>query len=102
MSFIILQVLWKQFLIAYQQVVDERNTGNPVTMFYFATALDVVLPSGKVPHKVSPVHEIQLIGKEELDILPLGRHIYHYHFSTLVVRYVIAFYVYPLLVERGV
>ena len=102
MPLVILEILWEQFLIAYEQVVDERNAGNPVAMFYFSGALYVVLPSGKVPHEVTPVHEVQLVGEEELDILPLGGHIYHYHFPALVVRHVIAFDVYPLLVERGV
>ncbi len=102
MSFIVFEILRKQFLITYQQVVDKRNPRNPVAMFYFSGALYVVLPSGKVPHKVTPVHEVQLVGEEELDILPLGGHIYHYHFSALVVRNVISFDVYPLLVERGV
>ena len=34
-SFVILEVLRQEFLIAYEQVIDERNTGNPVAVFYF-------------------------------------------------------------------
>ena len=48
-SFIILQVRWKEFLVAYQYVVDERNAGNPISVFNFAMTLDVVLTTGKVP-----------------------------------------------------
>ena len=35
-SFVILEVLRQEFLIAYEQVIDERNTGNPVAVFYFS------------------------------------------------------------------
>ena len=101
-SFVILEVLRQEFLIAYEQVIDERNTGNPVAVFYFSATLNVVLASGEVPHEVTPVHEVQLVGEEELDVLPLGRHIHHDHFSALVVRHVMSLDVNPLLVERGV
>ena len=102
MSFIVFEILRKQFLITYQQVVDKRNPRNPVAMFYFSGALYVILSSGKVPHEITPVHEVQLVGEEEFDIFPLIRYVHHYHFSALVVRNVIPFDVYPLFVERGV
>ena len=102
MSFIVFEILRKQFLITYQQVVDKRNTGDPVAVFNFSATLYVVLPSGKVPHEITPVHEVQLVGEEEFDIFPLGRHIYHYHFSALVVWHIMAFHVHPLLVKLGV
>ena len=99
MSFIVFEILRKQVLITYQQVVDKRNTGDPVAVFNFSATLYVVLPSGKVPHEITPVHEVQLVGEEEFDIFPLVRHVHHYHFSALVVRNVVSFDVYPLLVE---
>ena len=102
MTFIVFEILRKQFLVTYQQVVDKRDTGDPVAVLDFSATLYVILPSGKVPHEVTPVHEVQLVGEEEFDIFPLGRHVYHHHFSTLVVRNIISLDVYPLLVERCV
>jgi len=86
-SLVVLQVAWQEFLIAYQEIVNERDTGNPVAMFDFSITLDVVLTSGKVPHEVTPVHEVHLIGEEILDVFPLGRNLQHQHFAALVVRY---------------
>ena len=42
-------------------------------MFDFSLSLNVILTSGKVPHEISPVHVVQLVDKEELDVIPLGR-----------------------------
>ena len=54
--------------------------------------LDIVLTAGKVPHEISPIHEIHLVGEEELDVFPLGRNLHHQHLSALVVRYLATFY----------
>ena len=40
-------------------------------MLWLTIALDIVLTSSKVPHKVAPVHEIALIGEEEADVVNL-------------------------------
>ena len=101
-SLIVLQLLWQQALVAYQEVIDERNSCDPVAMFYFSTTLQIVLASGEVPHEIAPIHPVELIGEEELDIFPLCRHIHHHHLSALVVRNVITFYVYPSLIFPGV
>ena len=98
-SFVVFEVLRKQFLVAHQQIVDKWDSGDPVTVFYFSAALNVVLPSGKVPHKVAPVHEVELVGEEELDVFPLVRYVHHHHFAALVVWDVMPLDVYPLLVE---
>ena len=37
-------------------------------MIDFALALNVVLPSGKVPHKVAQVHMAYLVGKEKTQV----------------------------------
>ena len=58
MTFIVFEILRKQFLVTYQQVVDKRNTGDPVAVLDFSATLYVILPSGKVPHEVTPVHEV--------------------------------------------
>ena len=101
-SFVVFEILRKQFLIAHQQVVDKRDSGDPVAVFYFSAALDIVLSSGKVPHEVAPVHEVELVGEEEFDVFPLVWYVDHYHFTALVVGYVMPFDVYPLLVEGRV
>ena len=100
--FVVLEILRKQFLVAYKYVIYERDTGDPVAVFYLPATLYVILPSGKVPHEITPVHEVQLVGEEEFDIFPLGRYIYHYHFPALVVWHIMAFHVHPLLVKLGV
>ena len=38
-------------LIAVEGVVDERNTGDPLAVFEFAVALNVVLTAGKIHMK---------------------------------------------------
>ena len=61
-------------------------------MFYFALSLYIVLTSGEVPHEVTPVHVVQLVDEEELDVVPLRRNLYHQHLSTLVVGDLASFY----------
>ena len=61
-------------LIAVEGIVDERNTGDPLAVFEFAVALNVVLTAGKVPHEVAPVHEVHLVGEEEAEVVPLRGH----------------------------
>ena len=64
--------------------------------------MQVVLASGKVPHEVAPVHPVELVGEEELDVFPLRGHVHHYHVSALVVGHVVAFDVEPVVVLVGV
>ena len=99
MPFILFQLFRQQVLIAYEHVVNELDTGNPVTVLYFSAALQVVLASGKVPHKVAPVHEVELV---ELDVFPLRGHGYHNHFAAFVVGHIISFDILPGLILVGV
>ena len=92
MPFIIFQVTGQHALVTYQELVYYRYSGNPVTMFYFTLSLYVILASGKVPHKISPVHVVQLVNKEEFDVIPLCRNFHHHHLSALVVRNLYALY----------
>ena len=102
MALIVLQFLRQQTLVAHQEVVNERDAGDPVTMFYFSAALQVVLASGEVPHEVAPVHPVELVGEEELDVFPLCGHVHHHHLSALVIGNVFALNVYPGLIFPGV
>src|SRR3712207_8091533 len=70
-------------------------------MLYLSATLNVVLPSGKIPHEVAPIHEIQLVGEEELDVFPLRGYVHHNVPSAFVVGDVFSFDVHPLLVECG-
>ena len=90
-SFVVFQVGGEQALVAHQELVHKRYSGNPVAMFYFTLSLYVILASGKIPHEISPVHVVQLVDKEELDVIPLGRDFHHHHLSALVVRNLHAF-----------
>ena len=74
MSLVFAQIGGEFRLIAVECVVNEGNTGDPLTVFEFAVALNVILTAGKVPHEVAPVHEIHLVGEEEAEVVPLRRH----------------------------
>ena len=54
-------------------------------MFELAIALNVVLSSSEIPHKIAPVHEVALIGKEEPDVVNLRRHLHRHLLSTSVI-----------------
>ena len=70
------QLVGQQILVAIEHVVDERNARNPVAVFGFSEALQVVLASGKVPKEVSPVHKVALIRQEEAHVLHLCGHLH--------------------------
>ena len=90
-------------MVAQTGIVDERNSGQPVTVFQFAITLYVVLPSGKVPHEITPVHEVNLVTEEETQVFALRRYLYHYHLSALVVRHLLAFHAaHPVFVSPDV
>ena len=55
-------------------------------MFQFTVTLQVVLTSGKVPHKVAPVHEVALVGDEETQVLELCWNLNGNHLATAVVH----------------
>ena len=62
-------------MVAIESIVDEGETCYPVAVFQFAIALNVVLTAGKVPHEVAPIHEVDLIREEELQVCPLRGHL---------------------------
>ena len=71
MTFVHLQIVRQLALITQAGVVEERDTRDPVAVLGLAIALNVVLATGKVPHEVAPVHEVALVGQEELDVVDL-------------------------------
>ena len=40
-------------------------------MLELTVALNIILATGKVPHEVTPVHEIALVREEETDVVDL-------------------------------
>src|SRR5574344_255434 len=70
---VVLQLGRQIALIAQHGIVDERNTAAPVAMSHFSIALDIVLTTHEVPHKVTPVHETDLILQEENKVLTKSR-----------------------------
>ena len=91
MSLVVLQLVGQLTLVTQSHIVKERNTCNPVTMFQFTMSLNVILSSGEVPHEVTPIHEVTLIGKEEEDVLQLRGHVDKNLLSTTVVRLIMSF-----------
>src|SRR5574344_1474232 len=91
-SFVGLQFIGKHTLVAYKVVVYKRNTGYPVTMLRFPLSLNVILSPCKVPHEVSPVHVVELIGEEELDVVPLCRNLQGHGCAALVIDHFVACY----------
>ena len=61
-------------------------------MLQFSISLNVILTAGKVPHEVTPVHEVTLIRQEEADILNEGRHLHLYYLAAAVIVRDITFY----------
>ena len=55
------------------QVINERQPCRDTSSDVRAIAVEVVLPSYKVPCKITPVHIVDLIAKEELQILHKSR-----------------------------
>ena len=71
MALVLLQVVWQFALVAIEGVVDESETGTPVTVLRLTVALNIVLSSGKVLHEVATVHEVALVREEEADVVKL-------------------------------
>ena len=63
MTLVLLQLIRQQRLVTQTDVVDEGDTREPVAVLEFAITLDVVLTARKVPHEVSPVHEVALVTR---------------------------------------
>ena len=97
-ALVFLELGGQVFLVADEPVVYEGDARYPVAVFNLPVSLDVVLPSGEVPHEVSPVHPVELVREEELDVLPLCGDVDHDHFATAIVRNLVALDIHPRLV----
>src|SRR5690606_41869920 len=73
----------KFFLIAKSLFVEEINTAQPVTINNISMALYIILATGKIPHKVSPIHPVYLITEKETQILNEGRFVDDGHLAVI-------------------
>ena len=62
--------------------------------------LYIVLPSGEIPHEITPVHEIQLISEEITQVLDKCRFHHRHHLATTVELHRCTLYLRPLLIGR--
>ena len=71
-------------------------------MLQLTVALDIVLTAGEVPHEIAPIHEVDLIGEEEADVLQLRGHLHHNRLSAAVEGHFIALHAtHPVFVGLG-
>ena len=68
-------------------------------MFQFSVALNVILTTYEVPHEITPVHPVYLIGEEELYVLPHGRDVDRLYFTTLLISNVLSLDIHPGFIE---
>ena len=87
MTFIFFQFGWQIGLIANQNIINKGYTGNPVAMFQFTVALNIVLPAAEIPHEIAPVHEVDLIIEEKAKILTKGGHHITFFLPTEIIGY---------------
>ena len=60
--------------------------------------MQVVLTTDEIPHKIAPVHEVDLVAEEEPHVLRKGRTILGFLLSAVLVPYAFAFYIRPILI----
>ncbi len=86
-------------LVSKPGVINERNTGDPVSFRYIPVRLKVILTPGEVPHEVAPVHKMYLISKEESQVLSKSRAIIRLLLSAVVITHFLPFDIRPLLIS---
>ena len=75
---VLAQVVGKQVLVAETVVVPCGDSRDPVAGVKLTLLVEhVVLTAGEVPHKVTPVHVVQLVVQEIFEVLLIGRAVCH-------------------------
>src|SRR6185312_1334785 len=66
-----LQCIWHFTLITQPCNVPERDSGKPVSVPHISHvySLEVILFSCKIPHEITPIHPVELVGKKETDVI---------------------------------
>ncbi|OQC02535.1 MAG: hypothetical protein BWX77_01160 [Bacteroidetes bacterium ADurb.Bin090] len=100
-TLVISQFRRKIALITHQVFIDEIKTGNPVPVVGLAPqVLNIVLPAREIPHKVAPVHKINLIRKEEAQVFGHGRLVNGFNLTAFIVLDGSSFEINPILVHH--
>ena len=75
LSFVVLQISRSHRLVSETEFIQRLYSALPVTDERIARrrAVNIILTTGEIPHKVSPVHPVQLIIEEERKILEESR-----------------------------
>ena len=98
MSFILTEFGWEFGLISIHKIIQNWDTRDPTSLGQFAMGLQVVLTACKVPHEVAPIHEIDLVGEEEIEVFAESRTILCFLLSTVVITHFFAFDICPRLI----
>ena len=104
MSLVVSQLSRQLRLVGTDQpVVYEVKPGYPVAFVGTAVALQVVLPAGKVPHEITPVHIVHLIGQEETNVFHKRGHLHSLRTGRCLHRLVgLVHAAHPRLILRSV
>ena len=86
-------------MIAEHCIVNKRNTGDPVTFGNIPIGLQIILSAGKIPHEITPVHEVHLIREEELQVFSERRAIIGFLLSTVFITNTFSFDIRPLFIS---
>ena len=100
MSFVLTQFGRQGILIAETEnmSVNPFYTGQPVAFVNLSIALQVVLATGEVPHKIPPVHEVHLITEEETQVLSESGAILSFRLTAIVIPHSSAFDISPVFI----
>ena len=98
MPFVVGNIIRHIILRTDQNRINKRNTGNPVTIQHLAISLNIVLPTGEIPHEVTPIHEIHLIAEEETQVFPKSRFHGSLRLPTIIITHRFPLHLCPLLI----
>jgi hypothetical protein len=81
---IILQIVGQIGLVSRNMLVDKIEATDPISVLHLSMPLYIVLPSGEVPHEITPIHVVQLIIKEKAKIFDKSRFDFAALFTTII------------------
>ena len=87
LALVILQIVRRIGLVTEAEMVYRVDSALPVACKIVSRrrAMDIILPSGEIPHEITPVHPVHLIVEEIFQILAESR------LPVLSSRYFLAF-----------
>ena len=90
---ILLRIIWGIFLRPKSCLIHCRYTRQPVTAHCVAVSLNIILSTRKVPHKVSPIHPVNLVIVEVSQVLSHRR-------KSLFIRTELCSFVFRSIISR--